>query len=270
MDGLPNGDGKFSFVDGSEYNGRFENGTACGFGSYVTPTGIVQRGVFDKLGSLHGPGLHAHSHSKIVAGEFRHGSLWGNGVEFANDGSMCARACGGCVVCVPAPFPCLCASIAGVRALVYVSACLCTCMCVQCVCVCACMSACVRARMCCVDVVCASGTESSCGYLRWCAGLCITRWARVCRYDGGFKHGNRDGFGVHKMPGIDAEYKGWFTLGAREGRSARSTRVPVHARVCVFARAHACVKCACARARFMRECLRGNASTPALLRWTRV
>ena len=88
-DGLPNGEGTYSFVDGCEYTGTFSNGLVCGFGNYVTATGVVMRGYFDKYGTLHGPGLHAMTHLRILAGEFRHGLLWGSGVEYANDGTMC-------------------------------------------------------------------------------------------------------------------------------------------------------------------------------------
>ncbi len=88
MDGLANGEGKYSFVDGTEFSGTFVNGVVTGFGNFVTATGVVQRGMFNRYGSLHGPGLHAFCHSRVLAGEFREGALWGDGVEFANDGTL--------------------------------------------------------------------------------------------------------------------------------------------------------------------------------------
>lgn len=81
MDGLPHGEGKLTFVDGSEFVGSFDTGAAHGYGSYTTPEGEIQRGVFHQLGMLHGPGMEVLSKDHVCSGEFVHGALHGKGME---------------------------------------------------------------------------------------------------------------------------------------------------------------------------------------------
>jgi hypothetical protein len=54
-----------------------------GFGAYAGADGSSSRGYFNRLGQLHGPGIHTApgATTHITAGEFREGALWGRGLE---------------------------------------------------------------------------------------------------------------------------------------------------------------------------------------------
>jgi hypothetical protein len=90
--GVPHGDGRITFIDGSEFVGEFNNGTVRRFGHYLSVAGDTMRGHFDKYGQLHGPGILAGSvvGPRLCAGELRHGLLHGPGVSFARSGEKYA------------------------------------------------------------------------------------------------------------------------------------------------------------------------------------
>lgn len=76
---LPNGEGVFTFSDGSVYTGSFVDGKPNGSGKFKGSTGEVMEGTF-RDGTLHGKGYVAHDDLETI-GHFDNGVLHHTGLR---------------------------------------------------------------------------------------------------------------------------------------------------------------------------------------------
>ena len=80
---VPNGEGVYTWVDGSEFAGSFVRGKPNGFGKYTGATGEVLEGEFMD-GVLHGRGRMTHS-GMDATGFWRHGEMDRDGVRLFDE-----------------------------------------------------------------------------------------------------------------------------------------------------------------------------------------
>ena len=76
----------FTWPDGSEYEGGWQDGLPHGQGAYTWPSGSTYVGEF-KDGKEHGQGTYTHPNGKQDVGEFRDGKPW-NGTRYDKHGNV--------------------------------------------------------------------------------------------------------------------------------------------------------------------------------------
>ena len=87
--GVPNGQGTFTYPDGSKYVGEFKDGKIVnGQGTYTHPDGSKYVGEF-KNDKKDGQGFDTDPDGSTYFGEFKNGNLW-NGTEYDKDGNVTA------------------------------------------------------------------------------------------------------------------------------------------------------------------------------------
>ena len=87
-DGLPNGQGTYTFPSGEKYAGEFKDGKFNGQGTWIHPDGRIYVGEW-KDGKVHEQGTYTYTDGRKYVGEFKDTKTW-KGTEFDNDGNVTA------------------------------------------------------------------------------------------------------------------------------------------------------------------------------------
>ena len=83
--GIPNGQGLYSYPDGRKYFGQWKDGKINGRGSYTSPFRWKYVGQF-KDGKFHGQGIYTYPDGERYVGEFKNGIQDGQGTLTYPDG----------------------------------------------------------------------------------------------------------------------------------------------------------------------------------------
>ena len=84
--GVPEGQGTFTFSDGEKYEGEWKDGNEHGQGTYTSPDGIKYEGEW-KDGEFHGQGTITFPDGGKYEGEWKEGKEW-NGKLYGKDGKI--------------------------------------------------------------------------------------------------------------------------------------------------------------------------------------
>ena len=84
--GVPEGQGTFTFSDGEKYEGEWKDGNEHGQGTYTSPDGIKYEGEW-KDGEFHGQGTLSFPDGGKYEGEWKGGKEW-NRKLYGKDGKI--------------------------------------------------------------------------------------------------------------------------------------------------------------------------------------
>ena len=85
-DGLPNGQGTFTFLDGWKYEGGWVFGKYHGQGTWTSPSGYKYDGEW-KDGKRSGQGTQTYPDGEKYEGSWKNGVRW-NGTDYHKDGNI--------------------------------------------------------------------------------------------------------------------------------------------------------------------------------------
>ena len=86
--GVPNGQGTYTYLDGNKYVGEWKDGNFHGQGTETYADGRKYVGEYED-DRKHGQGTYTESNGSKYVGEFKDGKLW-KGTEFDKDGNVTA------------------------------------------------------------------------------------------------------------------------------------------------------------------------------------
>ena len=87
--GLPNGQGTYTWSDGRKYVGEYKDGKPNGQGIFTDPNGTMYVGKY-KDGKKHGQGTYIKPEGRKYVGEWKDGERW-NGTLYDKEGKIIGK-----------------------------------------------------------------------------------------------------------------------------------------------------------------------------------